>query len=136
MLRYGFLPSDYHPMLLFLGEAADLRAFAGLMRDFAQAQRDIRFETAAFMHAADKTRVLLTGSGPQPGMRAVDHAARSFVWTLEPWQAEMFAEELAHLARPGRKSGSAMLEAALGEIPVKVSLGEYTDDFLTAKRPG
>jgi hypothetical protein len=136
MLRYGFLPSDYHPMLLFLGEAADLRAFAGLMRDFAQAPRDVRFETTAFMHATDKTRVLLTGSGAQAGMRALDLAARSFVWTLEPWQADMFSGEVADLARPGRRSGSAMLEAALGEVPVKVSLGEYTDDFLTEKRPG
>ena len=136
MLRYGFLPSDYHPMLLLLGEADDLRAFAGLMQGFAAAGRDVRFETSGFMQAADGTRVLLTGAGAEPGLRATDLAARSFVWTLEPWQAEIFAEEVAGLATSGRKSGSAFLECARGEIPVKVSLGEYTDDFLTAKKPG
>lgn len=136
MLRYGYLPSDYHPMLLLLGEAEDLRAFAGLLRNFARAQREVRFETASFMHAEDGTRVLLTTSGPQPGLRADADMFRSFVWTLEPWQAEIFSDEVEDLAQPGRKSGSSILEVARGEIPVKISLGEYTDDFLTAKRPG
>jgi hypothetical protein len=136
MLRYGFLPSDFHPMLLLLGEAEDLRAFAGLLRGFAATGRDVRFETAGFMHAHDGTRVLLTRSGAQPGMRPDSGADRSFVWTLESWQAESFAEDVADLVQPGCRSGSAVLEAARGEIPVKISLGEYTDDFLTAKAPG
>jgi hypothetical protein len=132
MLRYGFLPSDFHPLLLLLGEAEDLRAFAGLLRGFAETGRDVRFETTSFMRAHDGTRVLLTRSGSEPGMRPESGAGRSFVWTLESWQAESFAEEVTDLFQPGCRSGSAVLETARGEIPVKISLGEYTDDFLTA----
>jgi hypothetical protein len=85
------------------------------------------------MHAAEKTPVLLTTAGAKPGMHAVPGAARSFIWTLEPWRAELFAEMLADLVRPECRSGSVMLETVPGEIPVKVSFGEYTDDFLMKK---
>ncbi len=36
MLRVGFLPSDFNPMVLVLGEAEDLRLFAGVLRRFAR----------------------------------------------------------------------------------------------------
>ena len=32
MLRIGFLPSDFNPMMLMLGEAEDFRALAGALR--------------------------------------------------------------------------------------------------------
>ena len=130
MLRYGFLPSDFHPLMLFLGEAEDLRRFAGLLRGYSREPREFSFETVPFMHAAERTPVLLTTVGAEPGMRAVPTAARSFIWTLEPWRAELFAEMLVDLARPECRSGSVMLETAPGEVAVKVSFGEYTDDFL------
>jgi hypothetical protein len=132
MLRYGFLPSDFHPMMLFLGEAEDLRRFAAVLHDFSRDRRDVALETMAFMHAAEETPVRLTTSGAAPGMRAVRGAARAFVWSLAPAQAALFAEMLNDLARPGARSGSIMLEAVHGEIPVKVSFGEYTDDFLAS----
>jgi hypothetical protein len=133
MLRYGFLPSDFHPMMLFLGEAEDLRRFAALLRGFSRDKRDIAFETVAFMHAAEATPMLLTTAGGEAGMRAVPGARPAFIWTLEPGQAALFADMLADIARPECRSGSVLLEAAPGEIPVKASFGEYTDDFLLAK---
>jgi hypothetical protein len=36
MLRVGFLPSDFNPMMLMLGEAEDLRLLAGVLRRFAR----------------------------------------------------------------------------------------------------
>ena len=36
MLRYEYMPSDFHPLFLFLGEAADLAALAKLLRRFAE----------------------------------------------------------------------------------------------------
>ena len=36
MLRIGFLPSDFNPMVLMLGEADDLRLLAGVLRRFAR----------------------------------------------------------------------------------------------------
>jgi hypothetical protein len=67
-----------------------------------------------------------------PGMRPVG-SGQSFTWTVAPWQAEFFAEMVGDLAEPARKSGSAVLECgSIGEIQVKVSLGEFTDDFLAS----
>lgn len=130
-LRFGFLPSDFHPLMLFLGEAAALSNFAQLLRSFAQSAADIALEQSAFCAAHEGTAILLTRSGAAAGMRAVPHHQRSFIWTVEPWQAEMFADMVEELVEPGRKSGSAMLECgSIGETPVKVSRGEYTDDFL------
>lgn len=130
-LRLGFLPSDFHPLVLFLGEAEALRSFAQLLRGFAQSAADIALEQAAFCAAYDQTCILLTRSGAASGMRGVPGRRRAFTWAVEPWQAEMFADLVEELAEPGRKSGSAMLECgSIGETPVKVSRGEYTDDFL------
>jgi hypothetical protein len=134
MLRYGFLPSDFHPLMLFLGEAEDLSAFAALLRDFCREQRDVAFETVPFMQAAASTPVRLTTAGVEPGMRPVPGTARSFTWMLAPLQAEVFAEMLTDLVRPECRSGSVILETTPSEIPVKVSFGEYTDDFLTNRQ--
>jgi len=90
--------------------------------------RRLRFRTAP--HGGNSSDAVSTSTRSDSG------AGRSFVWTLEAWQAEMSAEDVGDLVRPGCRSGSAVLEAARGEIPVKISLGEYADDFLTAKAPG
>ena len=43
----------------------------------------------------------------------------------------MFADRIDALAQPSRLAGSEMLECTTAEaIPVNVSLGEYTDEFL------
>lgn len=131
MIRFSFLPSDFHPMVLFLGEAPAMRHFAGLLRTFAKNPVDMEFESSKILFTVDNTKIRLTNSAQQPGMQKVPEAARSFVWNLESWQAELFADMVEELAEPDCKSGSALLEAAHGEIKVKVSLGEYTEDFLT-----
>jgi hypothetical protein len=131
MLRFSFLPSDFHPMILFLGEVPAMQSFAGLLRSFAKEQRDIDLEQSDKFFTVDQTRIRLTSAVERIGMHQIAGSARSFVWSLEPWQAEAFADMVEELAEPDCKSGSALLEAAHGEIKVKVSLGEYTDDYLT-----
>lgn len=132
MLRFSFLPSDFHPMVLFLGEASGMKLFAKTLRDFAKAPSDIDLHECGTLFTADETCIRLTNaSSAEPGMHKVSGTARSLVWALQPWQAEIFAEMVEELAEPDCKSGSAMLEAANGEVKVKVSLGEYTEDFLT-----
>ena len=42
MLRVGFLPSDFNPMMLMLGEAEDLRLLAGVLRRFVHERTDVR----------------------------------------------------------------------------------------------
>jgi hypothetical protein len=135
MLRLGFLPSDFNPMLLMLGEAEDLRALAGVLRRFAHQGTSVALDELAFC-TAWRTRVMLTAAGTgatnQPGLHKVD-AKGGFEWQLDLAHAASFAEQVEVLAAPGRFAGSEHLVCGTeDEIQVKVSRGEYTDDFLSA----
>jgi hypothetical protein len=58
-----------------------------------------------------------------------------FSWKLNDWQAVRIAERIETLVPTECKSGSDIIEVGSeGEIPVKVSRGEFTDDFLVARR--
>ena len=133
MLRYSFLPSDFNPMVLLLGDSDDLRRMADILRRFSAEPTEIRFGDLDFCRSGDDTTIVLKGSGGRPGMRRVGED-RTFHWTLGAAAAEEFAAMVEELAEPDRRAGSEMLgpEAAneAGGIPVKVSRGEFTDDFL------
>jgi hypothetical protein len=130
MLRIGFLPSDFNPMVLILGEADDLRLLAAVLRQFAREQTDVRLEQLSFC-SAPRSAVTVTASPGAPGIQPV--ADNSFVWRLDAGQATTFADQIDQLAVPSRAAGSEILECATEEeIPVKVSRGEYTEDFLRA----
>ncbi|MGD9922435.1 MAG: hypothetical protein AB7V13_13480 [Pseudorhodoplanes sp.] len=101
-----------------------------MLRTFAREQAEMVLENSDTLFTADDTKIRLVGAEQASGMQPIAGTARAFTWSLEPWQAEAFADMVEELADPECKSGSAMLEAAHGEIKVKVSLGEYTDDFL------
>ncbi len=128
MMRIGFLPSDFNPMLLMLGEAEDFRALGGVLRGFARRPEDTRLDTLGFC-AATRTRLVLTASDGPPGIHAC--ATDGFIWRIDPQRATGFAVQVDALAEPGRLAGSEMLECSTeDEIPVKLSRGEFTDDFL------
>ena len=131
MLRYEYMPSDFHPLFLFLGEAPDLVALARLLRRFA----DNPVPTAVAERipgATSRDPLMLTPADDAFGMR--DLGGR-FAWKLTPWQAERIAERIEILSERDTKSGSEILElGSEGEIPVKVSRGEFTDDFLVTRR--
>jgi hypothetical protein len=117
-------------MLLMLGEPQDLRALGGVLRQFARDGGDTRLEAQAFC-AARGTRVMLTADAGPPGLHAVPNATDAFVWRLDADQAAAFAAQVDDLAATSRKAGSELLACTQEEeIPVKVSRGEYTDDFL------
>ena len=127
MMRIGFLPSDFNPMVLMLGEAEDCRALGGVLRRFARDGKDVAFRDLGFcrMVRADLT---LTASGEPMG---VTQGPRGLVWRLTGDLAEGFAERLDDLGAPGRVAGSEELGCGTEDgIAVKVSRGEYTDDFL------
>jgi hypothetical protein len=127
MLRVGFLPSDFNPMVLVLGEAEDLRLLAGTLRRFARDREDVHLHELGFCEAC--TSVTVTASPGAPGIQPI--ADNSFVWRLGAEQAGAFADQIDELAVPSRAAGSEILECTTEEeIPVKVSRGEYTDDFL------
>ena len=75
MLRIGFLPSDFNPMLLMLGDAEDFRALGGVMRGFARAPADTRIDTMGFC-VPSNTAVTLTGSAGPLGVHRDGHGHR------------------------------------------------------------
>ncbi len=131
MLRVGFLPSDFNPMMLMLGDAEDFRLLAGVLRRFAHERTDVRLNELGFCIAAH-TALRVTASPGAPGIQPI--ADNSFVWRLDAAQAGAFADRIDQLAIPSRAAGSEILACTTEEeIPVKVSRGEYTDDFLLGR---
>jgi hypothetical protein len=127
VLRIGFLPSDFNPMVLMLGEAEDLRLLAAVLRRFAREPGDVRLDQLGFC-AGERTPVTLAAP---PGPLGIHPASGAFVWRLDAALADAFADQVDQLAAPSRAAGSELLECTTEEeIPVKVSRGEYTDDFL------
>jgi hypothetical protein len=131
MMRIGFLPSDFNPMLLMLGEAEDCRALGGVFRRFARDGADVAFGDLGFCQTEVNVR-LTASSGPLGVEQRDGHA---FILRVPPETAAAFAEQLDDLAGPNRVAGSDVLDCGTEDgIAVKVSRGEYTDDFLTASR--
>jgi hypothetical protein len=128
MLRIGFLPSDFNPMVLILGEAEDLHLFAGVLRRFTRDQAEVRLDQLGFCGPC-AIRLTLSASSGNTGVAPTQ--GTDFLWHLTPEQAGGFAEQVDQLASPGRVAGSETLDCTTEEaITVKVSRGEYTDDFL------
>jgi hypothetical protein len=109
MMRIGFLPSDFNPMLLMLGEAEDFRALGGLLHSFARQPVDTRLDTLGFC-AATRTRVMLIASDRCVGIFA---ESDGFAWRIDPQRA--FAARADALAELGRVAGSEMLECSTEE---------------------
>ncbi|MCA6122152.1 hypothetical protein J6500_09655 [Bradyrhizobium sp. WSM 1704] len=131
MLRFEYMPSDFHPLFLFLGEGPDLAALARLLRRFADDPQDIAV-AERIPGATSRDVLVLTPADGEFGMR--DLGGR-FAWKLTGWQAEKIAERIELLTPEDNKSGSEIVEiGSEGEIPVKVSRGEFTDDFLITRR--
>jgi hypothetical protein len=131
MLRFEYMPSDFNPLFLFIGEGADLAALAKLLRRFADHPQEISI-VEHIPGATSQTPLVLSPAGDEFGMR--DLGGR-FSWRLNDWQAARIADRIDLLTPPDAKSGSEILEVGSeGEIPVKVSRGEFTDDFLISRR--
>ncbi|QIG93676.1 MULTISPECIES: hypothetical protein [unclassified Bradyrhizobium] len=131
MLRFEYMPSDFHPLFLFLGEAADLAALAKLLRRFAESPQTIAV-AERIPGAVSRNALVLAPADDEFGMR--DLGGR-FAWKLTDWQAQRIAERIELLTPEDNKSGSEIVEiGSEGEIPVKLSRGEFTDDFLITRR--
>ena len=133
MLRFDHLPSDFNPMFLFLGERQDLAALANLLRSFARTPRqlDLREQLSG---AKSRTTLRLVPAEGEPGELGMKQDQEGFRWALNSWQAERIAERIDLLTPAHQKSGSDIIELGVeGEIPVKISLGEFTDDFLVQR---
>jgi hypothetical protein len=128
MMRIGFLPSDFNPMILMLGEAEDCRALGAVFRRFARDGADVAFGDLGLCQVAGADVRLTASTGPA----GVEHRdGHAIIWRVSSAMAAGFAEQLDDLAEPGRVAGSETLDCGTEDgIVVKVSRGEYTDDFL------
>jgi hypothetical protein len=131
MLRFSYLPSDFNPMLLVLGEADDFRQLAALLRIVGRGGGAIALETTSFSASGD-TRVRVATDGGPPGLTVIDGAEKQLQWILDPATADISASVVAELADPARLAGSAIIDAQPSErgVAVKFSLGEFADNFL------
>jgi hypothetical protein len=132
MLRYAYLRSDFHPQILILGERDDFQQLAADLRAFAAGDLDGKTLARHQPTAPDTAATLvLTRETPPRGARASGCDQNRFHWGLNATVAQEYADLVDRLAIGADAAGSAILETgAPDEVPVKVSLGEFTDDFL------
>jgi len=131
MLRFEYMPSDFQPIFLFIGEGQDLADLARLLRRFAEKPQEIA--VGETIPGAKWSAPLMLA--PADGAFGMRDLGGKFSWNLNDWQATRIAERIDLLTPADQKSGSEIFEVGSeGEIPVKVSRGEFTDDFLISKR--
>ena len=129
MLRMGYMPSDLNPMVLMIGAAEDLSQLIGCLSAFAEDGDDRRL-CADCGVGMQGTEVVLTDA-PEGRIGLFADADGALAWRLTRADAAAFADEVAGLACADAPSGSVTLECdRLGEIRVKVSIGEWEDSVL------
>lgn len=127
MLRYGFLPSDFHPQVLILGERSDLEQLGLMLIRFATNCKSFLISNDPAIPDAVSIEVTISQEEAD-----VVVSGRHLQWRITRESAESFGEEILELARGDFPAGSVMLDStSLHGIPVKVSQGEFTDSFLT-----
>lgn len=127
MLTLAYMPSDFHPLLLVLGETGDIAGLADCLADFARhpVETDLAEALGARISGA---QVMLRPSTEDAGLAAETPRAARLIWTLSPATAAAFAQEVTRLAADPAAAGSVTLEVGrLGEIRVRVSRGEWED---------
>ncbi len=129
-----YMPCDFHPLLLVLGDAAQLRYFASILERFAATGEPVDFgENGVF---SEDTRVILRELDPQgtekEGLWVKEKGETPILdWRLSRERAEEFALDVLKTANGETRAGSSTLECeVLNEIRVKVSFGEFEDQFL------
>ena len=128
MLRIGYLPSDFHPMVCACSETRLISARLP-ERCVGSPASPRRCGSTAWRSARPAP---LRSCSPQcPGALGSTRSDRDLAWRLCSEDALRFATQLDTLADPALLAGSQMLECGIeDEIPVKASRGGYTEDFL------
>lgn len=124
MVKIAYVKSDYHPCVLIHTDRS------GLM------------EVSNFLYGlvGSTTEVELLGEGSEGhlSLRAVLNdrcegisiSSSGILWSISNNIALHYAEEVKAIYRSGEKSGSLFMEVGyLNEIPVKLTFGEFDDDF-------
>lgn len=130
MLRFDFLPSDFHPQFLILGERQDLIRLADAVEAVGQnGVRQALSQTA--VDGAGASTLHISRVDVARGLRRVTDG--EFEWELSSDIAAAFAAQIRAVAEGSQPAGSVVLAVAqfdLEEIPVWISQGEFTDNYL------
>ena len=134
MLRMRYMPCDFHPLLLVLGNATELLTFSGLLLKFASDGRPQNLSRVGVF--TEDTCVIMQElaqeSDQDPGLWVTKAGMRPVLeWRLSKVLAEKFSAEVLAIANGPSRAGSTILECqVLNEIRIKVSFGEFEDCFL------
>ncbi|MCC6008965.1 MAG: hypothetical protein JJU40_15025 [Rhodobacteraceae bacterium] len=134
MLSLVYMPSDYHPVLLALGEHGDLARLSDCLAAFAGNPAELDL-TAELTGRAGGACVILRPVSEDAGLAQEAPGADRLIWALTPHTAMAFADEVARLVADPALAGSTVLEiGVLDEIKVKVSHGEWEDPAIRAPK--
>lgn len=134
MLRMSFMPSDFHPVLLVLGNADELMVLADALEAFSKSEQRVVLNDVG-IYSTDtcvELEACSLDSDVTPGLWQARKGSTDLVWRLPGHYAWIFSNEVANLATSGERAGSVTLECeTMREIKVKVSIGEWEDHYLT-----
>lgn len=131
MLRFHYMPSDFHPLLLIVGERSDVselhRFFEGLSSHVTQTD----MHELSFVSAASFPVVVIPSDGQSIQGLSLQTESKGMWWEVSPHTASAFADELCEVLEAASNSGSCFLEIGyVGEIRAKVVFGEFDDSYL------
>jgi len=133
MLRMRFMPCDFHPLLLVLGGKDDLDQFSQILLQFAVNGECLELGKEGIFSEDTSVKLVEVGTDNTSvaGLWKSNDTGSNLVWTLTREQAAGFGQEVSKIVSGISLAGSATLECEiLNEIRVKVSLGEFEDEFL------
>lgn len=134
MLRMGFMPSDFHPLVLILGERMELIAISDALELLSNTGRSLNLNEIGIF--STDTEVVISEftdiDNECPGLIRISESPNKFTWFLTREKALDFALDIKNLVEKDNSAGSVTLECELlDEIVVKISFGEWEDSYLT-----
>lgn len=124
MLRIAYMPSDFHPLVLIHADRIGVSEVIQALKTTAGSKSD---EVLLTSDSANTNRLIINGDASE--VRLVI-SKDTLYWQIPSDMASYYASELMAFNKRDEPSGSVLLEqGVLGEMPVKVTLGEFDDAF-------
>jgi hypothetical protein len=132
MLRFHYMPSDFHPLLLIVGERSDVSQLQDFFAELASNPRDVDVdELSCATSVTHHVTIKFVDTPRGRGLALHGNNQRRLDWEIDSETAVVFAEELTDCLESGTKSGSCFLEIGyVGETRAKVMFGEFDDSYL------
>lgn len=131
MLRIHYMPSDFHPLLLIVGERSDVLQLQRLFEDLSFKTTKTDMHELEFVAANSYPVVLIFSDAQKVNGLALQGGNKGMWWEINPRTALTFANEIGEALRAGNNSGSCFLEIGyIGEIRAKVVFEEFDDSYL------